>query len=492
MILAGDNAHVGAALISRGRMLLQMCATASLLVCTGQIAGDQASLPTLAATKRTQPTRPDHILANAAAVPLLNSVVVSHHQRGSDHWLLHLKMELRCQPLQPCSGQPIPCRRWAPQARPTFCDALESQAPPTGPAQQDVSQINSQLHSRVTSAAHAAGMPLRLAARQRPGRACPHQPFFDAECRSLKRQVRTAAPDDRKELERHYHSVVRRKKRAYRMTRLQQLVNSQCLQQRSFWVKLHHRPPQLPLSLQSVQSWEPFMTKVADARLPQALSMPDCAYPQHGAAQAVALDSAITSAEIVSQLPRLHNGRSAGHADLPAEFLHSAQQPPQPQQPPPPHLLAPTLADFFTAMMNSGDVPASVNLALITPCHKRGSKADTGNYRPIAVTHPLMRLYAGILNTRLLDYTEEHDLRAPSQAGFRPHQSVVHQIFSLQHLIDKRMHAGQHKAAVGWDPQQQTSGIQLFTHPPPKFHKPPMSKPGTHRAHPSSFIGWIG
>ena len=228
------------------------------------------------------------------------------------------------------------------------------------------------------------------------------------------------------------------------MTRLQQLVDSRCLQQRGFWVKLRHRPPQLPVSLQTVQSWQPFMTKVADARLPQALSMPDCAYPQHAAAQAAALNSAITSAEIVSQLPRLHNGRSAGHADLPAEFLRYAQQPPQPQQPPPPHLLAPTLADLFTAMMSSGDVPASVNLALVTPCYKRGSKADTANYRPIAVAHPLMRLYAGILNTRLLEYTEGHDLRAPSQAGFRPHQSVVHQIFSLQHLIDRQIHAGQH------------------------------------------------
>ena len=339
VILAGDfNAHVGAALNSRGRMLLQMCAAASLQVCTGQIAGDQASPPTLAATRRSQPTRPDHILANAAAVSLLDSVVVSQHRRGSDHWPLevHLKMELRCQPLQPCSGLPIPCRRWSPHARAAFCDALGSQAPPPGSAQQDVAQVISQLHSHVTSAAHAAGMPLRLPPRQRPGRACPHQPFFDAECRSLKRQVRAAAPDDRKQLERHYHSVVRRKKRAYKMTRLQQLVDSQCLQQRGFWVKLRHRPPLLPVTLQTVQSWEPFMTKVADARLPQALSMPDCAYPQHAAAQAAALNSAITSAEIVSQLPRLHNGRSAGHADLPAEFLRYARQPPQPQQPPPP------------------------------------------------------------------------------------------------------------------------------------------------------------
>ena len=48
-----------------------------------------------------------------------------------------------------------------------------------------------------------------------------------------------------------------------------------------------------------------------------------------------------------------------------------------------------------------------------------------------------MRLYASVLNQRLLDYTEQHDLRAHSQAGFRPALSVVHQLFSLQHLSER-------------------------------------------------------
>ena len=86
VILAGDfNAHVGAAMDSRGRALQRMCTATSLQICTRQIAGDEAALPTLAATRRTQPTRPDHILAIAAARSMLSSVVVSQHQRGSDH-----------------------------------------------------------------------------------------------------------------------------------------------------------------------------------------------------------------------------------------------------------------------------------------------------------------------------------------------------------------------------------------------------------------------
>ena len=179
---------------SRGPALQRMCTATSLQICTGQIAGDEAALPTLAATRRTQPICPDHILANAAARSMLSSVVVSQHRRGSDHWPLEaqLTVDLHCQPLQPGNGQPIPCRRWRSQARSAYCDLLVSQPPPDGAARGDVPHIISQLHSHVTAAAEGAGMPMRQPARQRPGRASPHQPFFDAECRSLKRQVRTA------------------------------------------------------------------------------------------------------------------------------------------------------------------------------------------------------------------------------------------------------------------------------------------------------------
>jgi hypothetical protein len=58
------------------------------------------------------------------------------------------------------------------------------------------------------------------------------------------------------------------------------------------------------------------------------------------------------------------------------------------------------------------------------------------------VTEPLMRLYAVILNNRLLKFTEEHALRVDSQTGFRPGLSTIHQLFALQHLVDKQAARG--------------------------------------------------
>ena len=61
---------------------------------------------------------------------------------------------------------------------------------------------------------------------------------------------------------------------------------------------------------------------------------------------------------------------------------------------------------------------------------------DTAKYRPIAVGEPLSRLYASILVQRLVQYTEQRGLRSPTQAGYRPGHSTIHQAFVLQHVVD--------------------------------------------------------
>ena len=45
--------------------------------------------------------------------------------------------------------------------------------------------------------------------------------------------------------------------------------------------------------------------------------------------------------------------------------------------------------------------------------------------------------YASIVAQRLVQYTEQQDLRSPTQAGFRPEHSTIHQTFVLQHVIDR-------------------------------------------------------
>ena len=85
----------------------------------------------------------------------------------------------------------------------------------------------------------------------------------------------------------------------------------------------------------------------------------------------------------------------------------------------------------------SGTLPDAVKSSLITPVFKKGDKFDPSNYRPIAVGEPLCRLYAAILNSRIVNWAESNGLRAPCQAGFRRRLSTEHQLFALRHFIDR-------------------------------------------------------
>ena len=105
--------------------------------------------------------------------------------------------------------------------------------------------------------------------------------------------------------------------------------------------------------------------------------------------------------------------------------------------PAPEHLLVPCLQLVSNTAFSTGSVPQSWKTSLITPIFKEGDATDTANYRPIAVGEPLSRLYASILVQRLAHFAEQHDLRCPTQAGYKPEHSTIHQASVLQHVIDK-------------------------------------------------------
>ena len=67
--------------------------------------------------------------------------------------------------------------------------------------------------------------------------------------------------------------------------------------------------------------------------------------------------------------------------------------------------LAHPLSILFQLSYNSGTLPAEWKLANIVPIHKKGSKDDIENYRPISLTCLVMKIFERIIREDLLSRT---------------------------------------------------------------------------------------
>jgi len=198
------------------------------------------------------------------------------------------------------------------------------------------------------------------------------------------------------------------------------------------------RRPSRPSSCQDPAVWTPYLTRLAQGPAAAPAHLPPAApgQPPAPAGAAAALNEPLTEGEVLDALKLLKNGRAPGAGGLPAELFRYARGGGEP----PEYLLLPALTAMLDGWFRAGALPAAANVSLVVPVHKRGDASQPGNYCPIAVGEPAMRLYAALLNQRLVGYTEAEGLRAPSQAGFRPGMSTLHPVFTLQHLFDRARH----------------------------------------------------
>jgi hypothetical protein len=78
----------------------------------------------------------------------------------------------------------------------------------------------------------------------------------------------------------------------------------------------------------------------------------------------------------------------------------------------------------------------------VTTIFKKGDPSLWSNYRPVAMVPLLAKVYAIILNNRMVAFTEAAGVRVPAQTGFRPRHATTHHAFVLQHLIEKYKRRG--------------------------------------------------
>ena len=125
-------------------------------------------------------------------------------------------------------------------------------------------------------------------------------------------------------------------------------------------------------------------------------------------------------------------GEAPGPSGIVSELCCYARHP-TPDEPNP--LLVPSLLSLLKSSFSLCHIPADI-VSLMTPIFKKCDSTQACNYMPIAVSDPILELYAGIWNQRLVSIAKEYNSRSPARNAFRPHLSTLHPTFALQTMIE--------------------------------------------------------
>ena len=99
--------------------------------------------------------------------------------------------------------------------------------------------------------------------------------------------------------------------------------------------------------------------------------------------------------------------------------------------------LAKPLFIIWRTSMDSGVIPDIMKTANIIPVHKGGSRGLAKNYRPIALTSHLIKVFEKVLSKSIVAFMETNNLFNPGQHGFRHGRSCLSQLIThYDHILD--------------------------------------------------------
>ena len=92
--------------------------------------------------------------------------------------------------------------------------------------------------------------------------------------------------------------------------------------------------------------------------------------------------------------------------------------------------------------MDQGVIPPALLLVLISPVHKGGSRGIPANYRPVALTSHITKMFERVIRKWLVAHLEENNLLPDGQHGFRSSRSCLTQLLSYWDKILDQLEEG--------------------------------------------------
>ena len=118
----------------------------------------------------------------------------------------------------------------------------------------------------------------------------------------------------------------------------------------------------------------------------------------------------VTHRKVLRLLLSLDESKTTGSDKVPASFLKAIA-----------HILCRPLAHIFSLSLKTGVFPDMWKIVDVVALHKKKSKSDPGNYRPISLLSIMSKVFEHIVNDRLKRFLapklHQHRQQLQSQVG---------------------------------------------------------------------------
>lgn len=147
-----------------------------------------------------------------------------------------------------------------------------------------------------------------------------------------------------------------------------------------------------------------------------------------------------TSSEVIEVISSLKPKKSTGFDEISTYLLKQVSD-----------LIAPPLTFLINLSLAKGEFPDILKHAIIKPLHKKGSKCDVNNYRPISLLSCLSKVFERIFNDRLQNFLFSNKIISPQQFGFIKNKNTADAMICLISSIVESLDIGRPTVGMFFD-----------------------------------------
>ena len=128
--------------------------------------------------------------------------------------------------------------------------------------------------------------------------------------------------------------------------------------------------------------------------------------------------------DVLKIIKSLKNKKSSGYDGISNKILETIGD-----------IISDPIAKLFNKSLETGKFPDILKVAKVIPIHKKGSKLEISNYRPISLLPTISKIWEKLLNNQITENIDDNEILPDCQFGFRKGLKTTDAVQSLIHLI---------------------------------------------------------